>query len=207
MTETQYIFGLGVGRCGTLSLANLLNSQKSASVGHEHMPLHWWPIVGDFHRAKDLLLEKAKTNKIVGNVAYLWIQYIPDIIRSFHNPKFIYIWRDKEEVVESFWLRNQEKIKSDIMQPRLWLSQYPFLRYPPTKDAISDIYDTYEGMINILAYKYPKQLYFINIESLNDDDSIRKLLSFVGIEKKDQIIVKKKMNVGGQSPVKLLRIA
>jgi len=189
-----------------MSLAHLLNSQADSSIGHEQMPIHWWPIAGDFPKARDILLEKAKDHAFVGNVSYCWMQYVPDIISSFPNAKFIYIWRDKEEVVESFWLRNQDRRDSDLIQPQLWLSQYPFLRYPPTKDAISDTYDMYEAMAHVLTFKYPGRIYYINIGSLNEDENIHKLLSFVGVPRETQVIEKTKMNVGGQAPIKFTRI-
>ena len=35
----RIVIGLGTGRCGTLSLTGLLNSQRSARVTHEGTPL------------------------------------------------------------------------------------------------------------------------------------------------------------------------
>lgn len=43
MNTTQIVFGLGTGRCGTKSLARLLNHQKRAQVFHEiHGPNLAW---------------------------------------------------------------------------------------------------------------------------------------------------------------------
>lgn len=202
---TQYIFGLGTGRCGTASLANLLNSQKDSHVWHENTGLHWWPVVANYEITKERLLERGKEFKYVGNVAYYWIQYIQHVVTDFHNPKFIYLWRDKEEVIESFWARSKKRIEAQF-DARTWLSYYPFLEYPPSKDAIARTYDLYTGMADVLIFKYPKQVFIMNVNSLSKKDSVCKLLDFIGIPERDHIIITDKINVGGQAPVKLTEV-
>ena len=195
---TQYVFGIGTGRCGTASLARLLDVQENSCFGHENMPLHWWNIMADYEAAKRKVIKMGDGKDIAGSIAYYWLPYMHKLVEDFPNVKFIYLWRDKEEVVESFWERNQNRINDKTYPEKAWLSSYPFLRYPPTKEAIADTVATYENMIEQMMFYYAHRIFVTNMENLNNMDKMSKLLEFVGIPKDKQVLQECRENVGGQ---------
>ena len=204
---TQFIFGYGTGRCGTQSLAHLLNLQQNSCVSHEMQGIHWWPVFSNYVGVKKrLAIREAKKYDLVGDIAYGWIQYIPQVIEDFPNAKFIHIWRDKDEVVESFWKAMQDRINAIQTSPiwgtdTLWYSIYPFLGFPPSKVQIANTYEVFHKIAEMAMFKYPYQIYTIKMESLNKTDSIKSLLDYVGIASSDQVVKLVRANKGGQSPL------
>lgn len=58
MRNRRFVFGIRTGRCGTLSLARLLNSQIDAKVTREMRPLLDWEQLRPLP-ARDMLLSQA----------------------------------------------------------------------------------------------------------------------------------------------------
>ena len=116
MDKIQLIIGYGTGRCGTSSLAHLLNLQPDCDIRHEAEGLHWWPILTDYLKIRDELKERLKHNKVVGNIGYMWLQYVSRIVEEFSDVNLIHIWRKEEEVVESFWKRYQDRLNADFVK-------------------------------------------------------------------------------------------
>ena len=202
---TQYIIGYGMGRCGTLSLAHLLSLQPDSKVSHEISGLHWLTIFSDYPRVREALLRRAEKYQVVGDINYAWVQYIPRIIEDFPDVKFIHIWRDKEETVESFWKLNQARIEAmettSAWSTDMWYTVHPFLGYPPSKDQIATTYEVFHKAAYGIMWRHPKRTYTLEMKGLNETDSMKLLLDYVGISSQDQVIKKVQVNKGGQSPV------
>lgn len=123
------IIGLGTGRCGTQSLAHLLNLQKNAIVTHEKNPddITWkgsQDIILSNLKEFELTLQTGKSElsishlpgnkdaikkienithiEIVGDVGFYYLKYVDIILQ--HNPsvKFICLQRDEEDTVQSY---------------------------------------------------------------------------------------------------------
>ena len=201
---TQYVIGYGMGRCGTKSLAYLLNLQPDSSFTHELDGLHWQTVFSNYRMIRDLFKRKAEKYKFVGDVNYAWAQYALRVVEDFPCVKFIHIWRDKEESVESFWKLSQARIEAQKTvslwaEESLWYTIYPFFGFPPTKDQIANTYEIFHKIAETMMYKYPRQTYTIKMDSLNNTDSIKKLLDFVGIPEKEQVVQKVQANKGGSA--------
>lgn len=202
---TQFVIGYGFGRCGTTSLARLLNIQPKSRVSHELYGLHWFNIYSKYSTIKRMFEIWGKERDFVGDVNYAWVQYIRNIVEDFPDVKFIHIWRDKEESVESFWKKSQDRRNSiDSVSPyaesTLWYTIYPYFGFPPTKDQIANNYEIFHKIAESIMFVFSQRVYTIKMENLNKEESIKKLLDFVGIPEDKQIIAKVKVNQGGQSP-------
>jgi len=205
---TQYVIGYGFGRCGTQSLAQLLHLQPYSCFSHELHGLHWLPIFSRYPLIKKALQKRGDMFDFVGDVNYAWVQYIPQLVENFPDVKFIHIWRDKEASVESFWDRNQDRINA-INTPSVWgndtfwHSIYPFFGYPPSKDQVANTYDVFHKIAETIMVLYSTRTYTIKMESLNNPDSIKKLLDYVGIPENKQVVKPIQANKGGQSTLDL----
>lgn len=200
-----------MGKCGTTSLAHLLDSQPDSCFSHEMQGTHWFEIFSDYQRVKKNLLKRAESNCFVGDVSYAWAQYTNRIIEDFPDVKFINLWRDKEETVESFWKGNQNRVEA-INTPtpwatrEFWLVMYPFFGFPPSKDQIAHTYDIYHRLTEIILTIYPKRVFCLNVKSLNDIDKVDNLLNFVGIPKEQRVLEKVQANKKGRSSMELFVI-
>ena len=205
---TQYVIGYGMGRCGTQSLAHLLNSQPDSKFSHEMDGCHWFPALCDYPGVVERLKLRAEKHAFVGDVGYSWVQQIPRIIEDFPDVKFIHTWRDKEETIESFWNVSQDRIEA-IQTPTAWASDslwfgvYPFLGFPPTKDQIASRYDIFHKIAEMIMYRFSQRVYTIKVENLSKPDSIAKLLDYVGIPSSNQVTNGVRANQGRQSSTTL----
>lgn len=105
------VFVLGTGRCGTQSLAHMLNSLPECQFEHEMKP----PLLSEIddylkgNLRKDRLIEILKTTrkpikkgvKVFGESNQRLSFIIPELFEAFPNSKFIWIIRDGRSVVAS----------------------------------------------------------------------------------------------------------
>lgn len=140
------IIGLGSGRTGTASLANLIGSQEGAICFHELNPTgavfegNPQPILNtirEFQRiieggdkrllaidyarpssvAKYEKLQASAEVSVLGDIAFYYLRYVEDILSVNQNVRFVCIKRDRGQTVGS-WLK-----KSSIQRwPALWVA-------------------------------------------------------------------------------------
>jgi hypothetical protein len=180
----NYVFGYGTGRCGTKSLAHLLGIQPGVTSYHESMPLHWLPLPG-YDAAIQWL--KSIRNDVVTATGYYWLKHIPQLLVDFQAPRFIHIWREKEEVVESFWEKKQKTLQSKIPDEE-WFGIYPFLDYPPTKDTVAKTWERYHYIAKKMRMLNPHTTYTLHMNDLNNMDKVSELLDFVGVPEERQVL-------------------
>ena len=84
MEKKKVVFGLGSGRCGSASLAYLLNEQKGALVGHEMGPILPWNTedMSGIQFRWEQLQHQSHLYPIVGDVGIYYLPYIPMLMRS-----------------------------------------------------------------------------------------------------------------------------
>jgi len=136
------IIGLGTGRCGTQTLARLLNMQKSALITHEKNPhtISWigsddviLSNIQEFEQAiktgkpelsithfatnKNIQekMDSIKSVKLVGDVAFYYLPYVRLILKKNFNIQFICLQRDEEETVNSYIKKTRGKKRRGIL--------------------------------------------------------------------------------------------
>ena len=205
----KLVIGLGPGRCGTTSLAKLLDFQPDTSVGHEmfNSPRLDFSLSYVYHPK---LLEKAIQimsswpEPIVGDVAYYWLHHVTPILEDYKsNTKFICLTRDKEDVVESFFTGNDgEPFSLPINIKGLNLkikglavagTVYPANDTNPKtiamlKEGVGYTWEYYQKESEILEKQYPDNFQIFPMECLNKEEGVKEILDFAGFPEDSQVI-------------------
>ena len=175
----KFIIGFGTGRCGSKSLATLLAKQPSIVSSHEGVELPWEYNPKKFVESLSQILFLSD-NKTPCDVGFYWIQYLDKLINIFPNTKAIYLYRNKEEFIDS-WLRN-------ISMKNRKMHLFPDYNME-SKEGLSEYYDYYDKKLNTLLDKYPDNIMpFHYYDLLNDESEQIEMLSFMGIPKAEQVI-------------------
>jgi len=199
----KFIFGLGTGRCGTVSLSTLLDSQPDSLILHEGRPLDrsakavrlphlpWEPDRKLLQRK--LADYRSRPYSVVGDVAFYYLPYVHHIQRLHPDAYFVCMKRDKDETVRSYLKKTARRnhwIEHDgsewIKDPR-WDPCYPKYDLENKVAAIGRYWDDYYAISEMLEHRHQNFKIF-NIECLNSDDGLRAILGFLGI--KDKTIIR-----------------
>lgn len=207
--DKQLIIGLGPGRCGTTSLAKLLDLQSDTSVTHELFDSRKLDFDLSYkYRPKNL--EKAiqflsrRPEPIIGDVAYYWLHQVIPVLEDYNaDTKFICLARIKEDVVESFFTQNDGR---PFLSPRnfggLSLKVKALavggLVLPADdssneaiailKDKVGNTWDYYQKASKKLAKEYPENFQIFPMETLNTKEGVEEILDFAGIAEEKQVI-------------------
>jgi hypothetical protein len=164
------IFGIGTGRCGTQSLAYLLNQQKGHKVSHEflarnteHGPLPWT-------YNEELIDENIQTLVDQG--------FTGDMKRN------------KDKVVHSFIRKTAglDHWGTSIKVNNIWDKAFPSYGLPNKSVTIGMYYDEYYLRVDSLIEKYPENIKIFPIETLNQPSGVKSVLDFCGIPKESQVL-------------------
>lgn len=105
------VLGIGTGRCGTTSLAHLLDGCRGCKVYHEMgapaAALSW-----DFDsEAAQSKLEQLRRLKgiVTGDVAFYYLNYVPFFFECLEDLRIIHIYRGKSEVIRSFMSKTPDR--------------------------------------------------------------------------------------------------
>lgn len=193
----NFIFGLGTGRCGTMSLSCLLNYQNNANFTHElessKVP---WKVDEEVF---NILLGKINKRKqqFVGDVGLYYLPYYEHIL-NLENSKFVILKRDKNSVVKSFIKKTQGMnhwISHNGKKWRLskWDKCFPKFDLLSKQEAICKYYDLYYE----ICENIPKErCYWMATKDLNDKSKCLEMLEWCGFERPEFMIMKK--NIGGR---------
>ncbi len=189
------IIGFGTGRCGTQSLARLLNYQEHFSCTHEISPELPYP------PDKQMAEERAKyfaDNDNVGDIALYNLYYI-SWFKDIPNTRFVWLERPREEVVESFMQRTPtrnhwQEHNGTFWKKDEWDSRFPNFGtvdlnsdpYEQKREAIRSYWEGYNEDARLWSNKVPT--FHLQTENLSDEQTIKELLDFVGIPEQDRII-------------------
>jgi len=191
----KLVFGLGTGRCGTHSLADLFNSQKNFEVTHElgDNPVLNWAFNDE---CLEFYLNKItnRQSNHVGDVAFYLLPYVEAIINQFPEAKFLCLKRDRKETVFSYDKKTTGRNHWQSHDGKLyrfcpWDKCYP--KYTSEKNKTESIglyYDDYYSLVDCLIEKHPSNISLYSMDSLNDQQKVKSILEFIGVQEKDAII-------------------
>ena len=183
----QIVFGLGSGRCGTQSLAALLNDQQGARVWHEVLgPAVAWE---GGHRAVDEVLRRFLLHaeaKLVGDVASYYLPYVQQILAACPRVRFVCLKRDREETVASFLTKTARKnhwMTHDGTQWKRTPWDTCFPKYPASSkaEALGLYWDDYYRRAAELETSLPQGFRVFSIAELNTEEGQHAILEFLGI--------------------------
>lgn len=194
----QFIWGIGTGRCGTGTVAELLDKQKGIWAKHESGFCPWEKDIVAFYQSIMGLLAIAEEMRIA-TVAFYWKNYLSEIFRDFANPKVIVLKREKTKVVESFASMYRDHNHWSTVGGKNWDGKSPqnaplaimFPKYDLSKkDAIAQYWEEYynDGAIDYWLDKFPQNIMVIRSEDLwGGEDAQRHIFEFLDIPEEDMV--------------------
>ena len=149
MQSPRIVLGLGTGRCGTQSLAAILNHQERARVTHErHGPGIAWQ--GDEDRVTAFMRQYLATSgfDLVGDVAFYYLPYVEHALSLAPDTKFVCLKRDRKSTVDSYltWSYGRNSwMQHDGTRWRMndWYRCYPKYPVGDKEEAIGRYWDEY----------------------------------------------------------------
>lgn len=209
MNTKKVILGIGTGRCGTVSLSNLLNKQQNSSFSHElkiriekkedyNQPLPWENDELAFNSAWNSILHY--NGEYVGDVSMFWLPYLERLFLKSEDLKVICLQREKQGVVKSYmkktegrnhWIEHDGKYW-DICP---WDKSYPNFKVKDKEEALNLYWDYYYHLVEELIKKFPDRIKVFQMTDLNNKQKIEKLLSFAGFKDKNIITNIKKNKI------------
>lgn len=196
------VLGIGTGRCGLSSLASILNRQPDTKVSRYEPPyLPWrreraqWPVI---QRVEFLLEREAK--RVAGDVASYYLPYVEEMISVFPNLRVVCLKRSCEETLTSFcrWLDRHGPLRynhwskkpvHDWHHDPVWTMVYPQYDTTDREEGLRRYWDDYYRMAEDLARRFPEYVRVFDVgRTLNTEDGLRDLLTFIGIPQAEQVL-------------------
>lgn len=179
----KIIFGLGTGRCGTMSLSNLLNFQENANFTHEleSSNIPWNPEEAKFNSVLGKIQNRHQ--EFVGDVGLYYLPYCNQILK-IKNSKIVILKRDRESVINSFmkktrWMNHWCNHDGRDWRLSPWDKCFPKFKTRSKRDAVGKYYDLYYEMCS----EIPKERSFwMTTEELNQEEKSLEMLRFCGFE-------------------------
>lgn len=204
-TNKTYIITFGTGRCGTKSMAHILNSCKNTDVAHEW--ISFWkrkriskfllPWKFDFDSINERIeYLKSLDSEFVGDVGFYYLNYISYLDKNLYPLKLIYLYRDKKEHLQSqfrvtakcktrgeccHWLphNHSEFIKNNYCKSGYDNSLPQFPDAKDKADSINKYWDYYMKRAEELKKDYSHMLFFLETKNINNKEYRKKLFDFL----------------------------
>jgi len=179
----RFVFGLGTGRCGTLSLAHLLSRQKETYVTHELSGKDLsWTVDADLFKKYYNTIEGFE-HSVVGDVSFVLLPYVPLIMQKCPTTKFVVLRRDREETIQSYVEKTAHK-GTDIWHTsstaNSWAKCYPSFEGTTKEENIGLYYDKYYADVESYMKRFPESFFLLDTYGLNDESKLMEMLTFCG---------------------------
>jgi hypothetical protein len=198
-TPGKIVIGIGSGRNGSTSLAEMLSTIEGSCCTHENPPLMCWtphPEEIRFHMKR--LQRLAAYFPVVVDVAHWWLNAIPNLLSWFPEALVVGITRNSESCARSFFKIKGAGVGScnhwvlfgnGIWSAERWDPTYP--TYPVPDQAREDpdgaklqlmmrYVREYNIAVQALAIRCPTKFMALKTEDLSDPTAQRTLYDFVG---------------------------
>ena len=195
------VLGIGTGRCGTQSLATLLDSQSGSAVTHERFCADV-PWTYDGYRFVERIADKSPEKaRLRGDVSLYWLPQVERTIKEFDidEVRVVALKRDKKSTVESYVRKTGGKRGRNHWQLHDgndyefcslgWDKCYPKFEADSKREAIDMYWSYYYGEVARLEAKYPDFVRCFPMNALNSEDGQREILTFTGIHPEQQVLL------------------
>lgn len=185
------VIGLGTGRCGTRSLAHLLNSQPNSYVTHERFR---WRVPWEKQkgiRLANLVIEGCRQKDsyfLTGEVGFYWYSYVGYFMQELDNLRFVVMRREREKVVDSYMRISPERNhwqEFDEPHPQWHHDKfdhcYPTIVAESKREALERYYYGYYSTMEEYQKIFPSRLRIFHTDTLNSREGQDRILAFVGV--------------------------
>ena len=193
--EKRLVIGIGTGRCGTKTLAALLNMQEGAMVSHEMFGsnLTWKPDPIFIEAVEWKFAEGS--NRLFGDVALNWLPYV--MMFSSKELRPIVLQRDRRSTVKSLLNRagDRDWWRRGVTEDADWFKAMPTYNDTMTKrEAVERYYDEYYAECMELQDIFGDRLLWVRTEDLSSEAEQRRILAHVGYEP-DEMRIDTRLNI------------
>jgi len=178
----RFVIGLGSGRCGTVSLRDLL-IHIGFDTTHELKLMPWNP---DYDLCDNIIEEVLDRRSFpVSDIGYYYLPYISHIIEKYPTVKCVCLQRNVTEVVDSFLKFSRYNYWSYPYINREeteWDQTFP--TYPNTSksNAIRLYWGEYYDKVDLLTKKYPDNIRLFDMnKTLNTSIGQTEMFEFIGM--------------------------
>ncbi len=186
--DRRYVFVLGSGRCGTMSLASMLSMQEGVMVSHERLSHRvTWEASETVMREMIAELHDRTTHEIVGDSGFYWLNYVSlwlDLLGS-DRVRFPVLKRPMTETVSSYlrWTGERDHWSDESPKPCPWDSCYP--SYPnriPKTVRVARFWKQYYSKVIELEKRFPHNVRIFSIRQMNTEAGRRRILKWCGVK-------------------------
>lgn len=184
----QVVIGLGTGRCGTQSLATLLDQQTAAMVSHEKAEheIRW----NGSEQAIDQFLDWAVAQEqlqFVGDVAFYYLPYVEYILARQPSVKFICLQRNCADTIASYMQKTPDRNhwidhQGVGWQKSRWDGCYPKYTVPDKQSALTLYWYDYYFTATRLQALYPNDFRIFPMTALNSKAGQQAICGFLGMQ-------------------------
>ncbi len=192
----------GTGRCGLLSLVNVLNRQPGAKVSFEEPPLLPWKAGdrGRLIRERFARWQRARGSGVLGDAASFYVPYLEEVLAVEPGLRVIGLKRPREETVGSFTRFLDEynafptnhwanELAVGWHHDPLWTRCFPQYETANREEGVRRYWEDYYRTLAELAEKHPNQVrVFEMAEALNTEAGQRAVLDFAGFPVGEQVL-------------------
>lgn len=188
------IIGLGTGRCGSMSLANLLSFQSNCLVSHEMGGRPWLPWKKDKDSFDNYYrLISSRKQQFTGDVSFYNLPYAVDYLSKNEKTVFVILQRDKQDTINSYLKKTEGRnhwIVHNGSKWRLdsWDKCYPKFDVTEKEAALSAYYDHYYDLCEQLPQE---KCFWMKTSQLNNKQNCIDMLRFCGFESPSFIKLKR----------------
>jgi len=176
--------GIGTGRCGTLSLCNIVASCYNTTVLHEGYMCHWDKTFKPMAIAMTNAMKSFGTYGVsAGNVSFHLIRWVEDLMVRIPNLKVICLHRDKEATVSSFTKCFVDGSPFATTGNKGIVNCFPDIDTGSFDSDVKSWWNWCEKKMENIPNSY-----HIEPNDLNSDSEVKRLYDYLGIIPSDRII-------------------
>jgi Sulfotransferase domain len=199
-TPGKIVIGIGSGRNGSTSLAEMLSTIDGSCCTHENPPLmRWTPHPEEIRFHLQRLQRLARYFPVVVDVAHWWLNAIPRLLSYFPDALVIGVTRDVESCARSFFKIKGAGVGScnhwvpygnGIWSAQRWDPTYPTYAVPDQAQddpdgakfqLITRYVSEYNTAVHALAVRGSAKFMALKTEDLSGPTAQRALYDFIGV--------------------------
>jgi hypothetical protein len=180
MRPDVILIGVGTGRCGTVSLQNLLARQPGTQVTHESRPLSWTASPPEVDRQLAELCERRA--EIAGDVCFSYLPHVPQLLKE-PRVRVIALERDCDATVRSYEAKAKDRNHWQTHDGSRWRLDGRwdpcFPKFPSVlsrEAAIRAYWEQYYAVVRALVTNHPDRVRCFDLNALNDESGVAEIL-------------------------------
>ena len=176
------VVGLGTGRCGTHSLAELLNLQPGSDVYHEAKPPLLW------RNEPNPTRHLRRQAKLVGDVGFYYLPHVGQVWDALPEARFVCLIRPRAETVASFvrYMPRERNWLQSYGDRSGWDASFPTYDSSLTFEQAAGAYwdEYYDRATDLECDRFR----VFPMENLNTQAGVEQILRFVCVDEPRVIV-------------------